>query len=138
MCYIYDRNLFTTLEGLKVFTNSTRSGKLAKKAYPGQNKLVVDEAIALRRKMAIDEITNGLQQGDGGDVNDDDTGDDGSGAQLHALQEQVRKLQAENNKLKQRIAYDASVIPTNLNIQVDMTSGNVQVTTLYPATGSGI
>jgi len=145
MCYVYCRKLFTTLEGLKTFTNSTRSGKLDKKAYPGQDKLVVDEAIALRRKMAIDEITTGLQQGEGGVANDDDTGDDGSGAQLHALQEEIDKLkaekaamQAENDKLKQRITHDARVIPTNLNIQFDMTSGNVQVTTSYPATGGGI
>ena len=138
MSYIYNKKLYTTFEGLKAFSSATRVGKLAKKAYAGQEKHVVKTTIDLRRKMAIDEITTGLQQGEGGVANDDDTGDDGSDAQLHALQEQVRKLQAENDKLKQRITHDARVIPTNLNIQFDMTSGNVQVTTSYPATGGGI
>jgi len=138
MSYIYNKKLYTTLEGLKAFSSATRVGKLAKKAYAGQEKHVVETTIDLRRKMAIDEITTGLQQGEGGVANDDDTGDDGSDAQLHALQEQVRKLQAENDKLKQKITHAARVIPTNLNIQFDMTSGNVQVTTSYPATGGGI
>ena len=145
MSYIYNKKLYTTLEGLKAFSSATRVGKLAKKAYAGQEKHVVETTIDLRRKMAIDEITTGLQQGEGGVANDDDTGDDGSGAQLHALQEEINKLkaekaamQAENDKLKQRITHDARVIPTNLNIQFDMTSGNVQVTTSYPATGGGI
>jgi len=145
MSYTENDKTFFTIEGVKAFTTLTNSGKLNVSAYADQEKHVVEAAIASRRKMAIDAITTGLQQGEGGVANDDDTGDDGSGAQLHALQEEIDKLkaekaamQAENDKLKQRITHDARVIPTNLNIQFDMTSGNVQVTTSYPATGGGI
>ena len=130
MSYTENDKTFFTIEGVKAFTTLTNSGKLNVNTYVGQEKHVVEAAIASRRTMAIDAITTGLQQCEDGD---DDYGNDGSSAQLHALQKQVRKLQAEkaamqteNDKLKQRIIHDVRMIPINLNIQV---------TTSHSATG---
>ena len=130
MSYTENDKTFFTIEGVKTFTTLTNSGKLNVNTFAGQEKHVVEAAIASRRTMAIDAITTGLQQCEGGD---DDSGNDGSSAQLHALQKQVRKLQAEkaamqteNDKLKQRIIHDVRMIPINLNIQV---------TTSHSATG---